>query len=114
MAGVWLLGLVPGTLYMIFNPDGIPHPDRFSYGKWLQALKYTPLPHLASFVFGVLLAELDEIVPRQGTLRLSVGVVGFAGTFASPGAGAEPAIRHSARRLIDATLWVHHSRTWRE
>ena len=81
MAGVWLLGMLPGALYMIFNPDGIPHPDRFSYGKWLQALKYTPLPHMASFVFGVLLAELDEIVPRQGTLRLYVGVAGFAGTF---------------------------------
>ena len=53
MAGVWLLGMIPGALYMIFNPDGIPHPDRFSYGKWLQALKYTPLPHMASFVFGV-------------------------------------------------------------
>ena len=32
MAGVWMLGLVPGTLYIIFNPDGIPHPDRWSYG----------------------------------------------------------------------------------
>jgi hypothetical protein len=64
MAGVWLLGMLPGALYMIFNPDGIPHPDRFSYGKWLQALKYTPLPHMASFVFGVLLAELDEMVDR--------------------------------------------------
>ena len=61
MAGVWMLGLIPGTLYIIFNPDGIAHPDRWSYGPWLQALKYTPLPHLASFVFGVLLAELDEI-----------------------------------------------------
>jgi len=32
---------------------------------WLQALKYTPLPHLASFVFGVLLANVDELVERQ-------------------------------------------------
>ena len=48
-----MLGLIPGTLYIVFNPDGIPHPDRFSWGPWLQALKYTPLPHLASFVFGV-------------------------------------------------------------
>ena len=55
---IWMLGLIPGTLYIIFNPYGIPHPDRFSTGPWLQALKYTPLPHLMSFVFGVLLAEL--------------------------------------------------------
>ena len=30
MAGVWMLGLVPGTLYVIFNPDGIAHLDRWS------------------------------------------------------------------------------------
>jgi peptidoglycan/LPS O-acetylase OafA/YrhL len=78
---VWMLGLIPGTLYVIFNPDGLGHVDRFSYGKWLQALKYTPIPHLASFVFGVLLAELDEIVPRMGKRRLVIGLFGFALTF---------------------------------
>ncbi|MGH9344362.1 MAG: acyltransferase family protein, partial [Terriglobia bacterium] len=30
MAGVWALGLIPGTLYIAFNPDGIAHPDRWS------------------------------------------------------------------------------------
>ena len=81
MAVIWMLGLVPGTLYVIFNPDGLAHVDRFSWGPWLQALKYTPLPHMASFVFGVMLAELDEIVPRLGKLRLMLGLGGFAGTF---------------------------------
>ena len=23
--GLWMLGLVPGTLYILFNPDGIAH-----------------------------------------------------------------------------------------
>ncbi len=78
---VWLLGMIPGTLYFIFNPDGIPHPDRWSYGPWMQALKYTPLPHLASFVFGVLLAGLDEMVGRASRLRLFLGIGGFAGLF---------------------------------
>jgi len=81
MALVWLAGLVPGTLYLIYNPDGLAHIDRFSYGKWLQALKYTPIPHLASFVFGVLLAELDEVVPRLGKRRLLLGLFGFVVTF---------------------------------
>ena len=81
MFGVWMIGLAPGTLYMIFNPDGIAHPDRFSYGPWLQALKYTPLPHLASFTFGVLLAELDEVIPRSGRLRLIFGIFGFSAAF---------------------------------
>ena len=82
MAGVWVLGLVPGALYIAFNPDGIPHPDRLSYGTWLWALKYTPLPHLASFVFGVMLADLDEMVARASRLRLWLGLFGFGGIYA--------------------------------
>ncbi|MGA2539228.1 MAG: acyltransferase [Terracidiphilus sp.] len=81
IAVVWGLGLIPGTLYIVFNPDGIAHPDRWSWGPWLQVLKYTPLPHLASFVFGVMLANLDELVGRTSRLRLVLGVGGFAGTF---------------------------------
>ena len=81
LGAVWALGMVPGTLYIAFNPDGIAHPDRWSSGPWLQALKFTPLPHLASFVFGILLAGLDELVPRPGRLRLNIGLAGFAGAF---------------------------------
>ncbi len=81
LAVVWILGLIPGILYVVFNPDGIAHPDRFSVGHWLQALKYTPLPHFPSFIFGVLLAELDELIPRPARLRFVLGVGGFAATF---------------------------------
>jgi peptidoglycan/LPS O-acetylase OafA/YrhL len=82
MAGLWGLGMIPGALYMAFNPDGIAHPDRFSYGRWLWALKYTPYAHLASFVFGVMLANLDRMVGRSGRLRLILGIGGFAGIYA--------------------------------
>lgn len=81
LGGVWLLGLIPGTLYLIFNPDGLPPLDRFSYGPWLQALKFTPMPHLASFTFGVLLADVDAMMPRHGPLRLILGIFGFGGMF---------------------------------
>ena len=81
LALIWAIGLIPGTLYIIYNPDGIPHPDRFSTGTWLQALKFTPLPHLMSFVFGVVLAGLDELIPRGGLLRLALGVFGFGSIF---------------------------------
>ncbi len=89
LAGIWVLGLIPGTLYILYNPDGISHPDRFSTGPWLQALKFTPLPHLASFVFGVLLAEMDELIPRPARSRLLLGVIGFGGTFFLLWLGAE-------------------------
>ena len=81
MALVWGLGMVPGALYIAFNPDGIAHPDRWSYGKWLQALKYTPYTHLASFVFGVMLANLDEMIARASSLRLWLGLAGFGALF---------------------------------
>jgi peptidoglycan/LPS O-acetylase OafA/YrhL len=81
LGAIWMLGLIPGALYIVFSPDGIAHPDRFSTGPWLQALKFTPIPHLMSFIFGVLLAELDELIPRPGQVRLILGVIGFAGTF---------------------------------
>jgi peptidoglycan/LPS O-acetylase OafA/YrhL len=81
LGALWLLGLIPGALYVAFNPDGIAQVDRFSTGPWLQALKFTPLPHLPSFIFGVLLASLDEVVERAGLLRLALGLLGFAGIY---------------------------------
>lgn len=81
MAVVWGLGMVPGLLFIVLNPDGIAHPDRLSSGPWLQVLKFTPMPHLASFVFGIMLANLDELVPRAGYLRMILGLGGFAATF---------------------------------
>jgi peptidoglycan/LPS O-acetylase OafA/YrhL len=82
MFGVWMLSLVPGALYMIFNPDGISNLDRWSYGPWLQGLKYTPLPHLPGFVFGVMLADVDQRIGRDAILRPILGVFGFVATFA--------------------------------
>ena len=81
MGGVWVLGLVPGALYMAFNPDGIAHPDRWSYGPWLWALKYTPYAHIFSFVFGVMLANLDAMIPRASQVRLWLGLIGFGGIY---------------------------------
>jgi len=81
MALVWGVAMIPGWLYVHFNPDGIAHPDRFSWGPWLQVLKYTPLPHLPSFLFGVLLANLDEAIGREARLRVALGLVGFLGVY---------------------------------
>lgn len=81
MTAVWGLGVLPGALYMFFNPDGIAHPDRFSYGIWLWALKYTPYAHVASFLFGVMLANLNAMIDRTAHFRLWLGVGGFAGIY---------------------------------
>jgi len=81
MAGIWVLGLVPGALYMAFNPDGIQWPNRWSYGPWLWALKYTPYTHVCSFVFGVMLADLNRMIDRASRLRLWLGLAGFGGIY---------------------------------
>jgi peptidoglycan/LPS O-acetylase OafA/YrhL len=90
LAGLWVLGMLPGALYVIYNPDGIAHVDRFSTGPWLQALKFTPLPHLASFIFGVLLASLDEVMERTGLLRVILGLAGFVSIYAILVSGRVP------------------------
>ena len=82
LALIWGIALIPGALYIFFNPDGIAVPDRFSYGPWLQALKFTPLPHMSSFVFGVLLAGVDERMRRGIRLRTFLGLGGFLGVYA--------------------------------
>lgn len=82
MGGIWFAGMVPGALYILLNPDGIAHPDRWSSAPWLSALKFTPLPHLASFAFGVVLAGLDARLRRDGWLRLVLGLAGFSGVIA--------------------------------
>jgi peptidoglycan/LPS O-acetylase OafA/YrhL len=87
LGGIWLFGLIPGVLYVVLNPDHIVHVDRFSAAPWLQALKFTPIPHLPSFIFGVMLAGLDESVRRSGLLRLCLGLAGFAGIYAVLGLG---------------------------
>jgi len=78
---VWFLGMVPGTVYFLLNPDGLAVTDRWSSGPWLQVLKFTPIPHLASFIFGVMLASVDEMIGRSSRLRLILGISGFAATF---------------------------------
>lgn len=89
MAGVWVLGMIPGSLYLYFNPDGLAHVNRWSYGPWLDALKFTPLPHLASFVFGVMLASLDQMIDRVHPIRLVLGFFGFGALFGLLSVGHE-------------------------
>lgn len=81
LGGIWFVGMLPGALYIATNPDGIANPDRWTSAFWLNALKFTPLPHLMSFVFGIALAQLDNRIYRNGHVRLWLGIGGFAGLF---------------------------------
>ena len=63
LVGIWALGLVPHTLYLLTNPDHLPKAaDRYSYGVWLRTLKYTPMAYLCTFVAGMVLGKLQTAV----------------------------------------------------
>jgi peptidoglycan/LPS O-acetylase OafA/YrhL len=79
LLGVWAAGLIPHTLYLIFNPDHLQTPiDRYSYGFWLRALKYTPGAYICTFVVGITLAKLQAAVrlsPRQRSLVAALSLL---------------------------------------
>lgn len=81
MAALWLSGMVLPALYTWLHPDGELVPDRYSAGIWLRALKFTPPPHLPSFLFGVALADLNDRMPRANYFRLALVAGGLAGLY---------------------------------
>jgi peptidoglycan/LPS O-acetylase OafA/YrhL len=78
---LWICGLVLPLLYMHFNPDGDVHPDRYSVGIWMRALKFMPIQHLPSFLFGMALGFLNERIPPESRKRLAAGIIAFASLY---------------------------------
>jgi peptidoglycan/LPS O-acetylase OafA/YrhL len=81
LCAVWLSSLVLPALYMHFNPDGDAHPDRYSTGVWMRALKFMPLQHLPSFLFGMALGFLNEKIRPESRKRLAAGLIAFASLY---------------------------------
>jgi peptidoglycan/LPS O-acetylase OafA/YrhL len=76
---LWLVGLIPHALYLLLNPDHLTAPvDRYSYGLWLRALKYSPPAYICMFLSGITLGKLQlklQITDRQRFVIAGVGVV---------------------------------------
>lgn len=81
LGGLWLAGMVCPTLYTLLHPDGELRPDRYSNGWWMRALKFTPPPHLPSFLFGVVLADLNSRFPIKSLWRVACGLSGLAALY---------------------------------
>lgn len=76
---LWVLGMVPHTIYLITNPDHLAHtPDRYSTGVYIDFLKFTPLPYLCTFLAGLTLGRLHEQAKLGVRGRVIVGLAGFA------------------------------------
>ncbi len=82
LLGLWCLGMVLPSLYMWLHPDGDLHPGRYTDGFWMRALKFSPPPHIPSFLFGIVLADLDNLIPRAAWQRLLLGAIGMSGIYA--------------------------------
>jgi peptidoglycan/LPS O-acetylase OafA/YrhL len=81
---LWIIGLLPHSLYLYLNPDHIVGPvDRYSSSQIIRFLKYTPLPYVCTFLTGVTLGKLQHAViltPRQRLILSGVSLV-FVGLF---------------------------------
>lgn len=81
---LWIIGLIPHSLYLYLNPDHIVGPvDRYSSSQIIRFLKYTPLPYVCTFLTGVTLGKLQHaliLTPRQRLILSGVSLV-FVGLF---------------------------------
>ena len=79
LIAIWIIGLIPHSLYLYLNPDHIVGPvDRYSSTELIRFLKYTPLPYVCTFLTGVTLGKLQltlTLTPRQ---RLILSLVSLA------------------------------------
>jgi peptidoglycan/LPS O-acetylase OafA/YrhL len=66
----WMIGLILPGLYVLLHPDGIVHTDRYSWGIWLRALKYTPLCYIPTFLAGIALGLLQLRLTLTNRQRL--------------------------------------------
>ena len=81
---LWIIGLLPHSLYLLLNPDHIVGPvDRYSSTQLIRFLKYTPLPYVCTFLIGVTLGKLQHalIITERQRLLLSFVSLALAGVF---------------------------------
>jgi peptidoglycan/LPS O-acetylase OafA/YrhL len=79
LLALWIIGLVPHSLYLLLNPDNIVGPvDRYSSTQLLRFLKYTPLPYACTFLTGVTLGKLQLALRITHRQRLALTAVSLA------------------------------------
>ncbi len=78
LAGLWLLSLVPPSIYMWLRPDGLAPINRMSNTYWLRAVKLTPLPHLPTFAFGIVLSHLNDRLKLSDRTRFWLALGGLS------------------------------------
>ena len=73
---LWIIGLLPHSLYLYLNPDHIVGPvDRYSSTELIRFLKYTPLPYVCTFLCGVTLGKLQHALVLTDRQRLILSAI---------------------------------------
>jgi peptidoglycan/LPS O-acetylase OafA/YrhL len=112
LLGIWVVGLIPHSIYLWLNPDHLPGPaDRYSYGIWLRTLKYTPLAYVCTFLFGITLGRLQaslSLVARHRAWIAAASIGTIAVFFATEAVDRVPYILMHGGLLLPlfATLVV--------
>jgi peptidoglycan/LPS O-acetylase OafA/YrhL len=79
LLGIWAVGLVPHTLYLLTNPDHLPGPaNRYSSGAWIRALKYTPPAYVCTFLAGIVLGRLQASLSLTARQRAQLAGASLA------------------------------------
>ncbi len=77
--GLWLAGMVPHMLYLIFNPDHLAAPaDRYTATYLMRVLKYTPPSYICTFLAGLILGQLQSVLTLRRRERTALAVAALA------------------------------------
>ena len=80
MAGLWVLNMLPATLYLMTNPDHLAEPvTRYTSTEILRFMKFTPLPYAATFLTGMTLARLQVVSRISARAREAVAAIALVG-----------------------------------
>ena len=76
LLGLWIVGLVPHTLYVLLNPDHLAAgADRYTATFWVRLLKYTPPPYICTFLGGVTLGRLQSRLVLTARQRFTLAAI---------------------------------------
>lgn len=80
LLGLWIIELLPATLYLLTNPDHLTEPvTRYTSTTLIRFLKYTPLPYAATFLAGVTLARLQLTMTISRHVRMAIAAAALVG-----------------------------------
>lgn len=76
---LWLINLIPSSLYLLLNPDHLTGPvTRYTSTHLIRFLKYTPLPYVCTFLAGITLGRLQLSLSITQRQRLAVAGAALA------------------------------------